>query len=103
MVYNMGRLRLKGVAGNIPFDCPAESPEWMTNMELKEVIKRGDGKIEAINYHADYGHGFGKPNETEVIQLHIGEKISFLHWYVDTEDGTWNDGCFTVTVELVEE
>ncbi|MBP9988905.1 MAG: hypothetical protein KBT46_05330 [Ruminococcus sp.] len=99
----MSNLRLKGIAGNIPFDCPAEKPDWMTKMGLKEIIKDADGRIEAISYFVDCGHGFGEENKTKIIQIRPGEKVSFTHSYIDTSDGTWDDGCFTVAVELTDE
>lgn len=98
----MSEVRLRGLAGNIPFDCPAEEPDWMTNMRVKEVVRENNGKIESISYYADCGHYFGETDEIKVIKIHIGEKVSFIHRFVDTEDGVWESDSFTVTAELVE-
>ena len=98
----MSEVRLRGLAGNIPFDCPAEEPDWMTNMRVKEGVRENNGKIESISYYADCGHYFGATDEIKVIKIHIGEKVSFIHRFVDTEDGVWESDSFTVTAELVE-
>ena len=99
----MSKYRLKGVAGNIPVDCSAMEPEWMTKMTLKEVVSDADGEVEAIVYFADCGHRFGEEPETKIICIHPGEKVAFTHWYIDVEEGTWNDGCFMVEVTLMKE
>ncbi len=94
-------LRIVGICGNIPIDCPAKDP-FVAPMQFLEYIMGDSGQICGAKYRIDLGHGYGFDNGTQVISINIDEEYKFEHRYTDTSDGTWEDGSYRVVVRLIE-